>query len=578
MKPFSITIINPKVMKKTIFLIAGVLLIFASYATDRELPDKENTLLENPVSLLCSPDMYDLAVQWVGDFCKMHPGVTINIINVNPGEISGMLENGAEMGIISKGNELSLRNNSLWKLVIGRDVIVPVMNAENPFIAQIDQKGMSPEQMASLINNPHQQGWGSYVGGAGNTPVNYYVINDEKIRSGVAEFIQSDQGIVKGHDVDNGKELVQAVQSDRYGLGFCKLADIINPANLDLIDGIRILPIDKNGNGQLDYFEAIYNNLADFSRGVWIGKYPKPLINNIYFVANATPQNETEVAFLSWVITDGQKILESYGFSELVNSEKQSKLDKFIQPGIFSETGSQQYAFIKTALLIFLILIVGGAIVNIIFRIRGRKAKVIHKSPSNHMEMINETSMNLPTGLYYDKTHTWAFMEQDGTVKVGIDDFIQHVTGTYTKVIMKKPGEKINKKEQILSLKQNGKQLEICSPVSGTIKQINTSLLKDPSLINTSPYSEGWLYSIEPSNWMREIQFLRMAHNHREWLRWEFIRLKDFLAAIANGKAYGSLQFAYQEGGELKNHVLQDMGPEIWEDFQKNFIDTSELK
>ena len=46
-----------------------------------------------------------------------------------------------------------------------------------------------------------------------------------------------------------------------------------------------------------------------------------------------------------------------------------------------------------------------------------------------------------PEGLYYDKTHTWAFMEKEGLIRVGIDDFLQHVTGTITRVIMKEPGE-----------------------------------------------------------------------------------------------------------------------------------------
>ena len=78
---------------------------------------------------------------------------------------------------------------------------------------------------------------------------------------------------------------------------------------------------------------------------------------------------------------------------------------------------------------------------------------------------------------------------------------------------MKIPGEKIKKGDIVLSLVQKGKQLNIYSPVSGTIKEQNKALLTNSSLINSSPYSDGWIYMIEPTNWLREIQFLDMAIN-----------------------------------------------------------------
>ena len=92
-------------------------------------------------------------------------------------------------------------------------------------------------------------------------------------------------------------------------------------------------------------------------------------------------------------------------------------------------------------------------------------------------------------------------------VKVGIDDFLQHITGTLTRIKMKEPGEKIRKGEKILTIIRDGKQLNIYSPVSGIIREKNQRLLTDSSIINSSPYSEGWVYMLEPKNWVRETQF-----------------------------------------------------------------------
>ncbi len=187
--------------------------------------------------------------------------------------------------------------------------------------------------------------------------------------------------------------------------------------------------------------------------------------------------------------------------------------------------------------------------------------------------VFNETNVMIPKGIYYDKSHTWAFMEKNGAVKIGIDDFLLHATGPLSRVKMKNPGEKILKGESLMSIIQNGKQLTINAPISGTIKSHNNQLSQDSSALNTSPFHEGWVYTVEPSNWMREAQFLLMAEQYKEWLKNEFSRLKDFLAGTRQTKDF--IPIMLQDGGELKDNVLEEFGPEVWEEFQIKFINTS---
>jgi glycine cleavage system H lipoate-binding protein len=166
-------------------------------------------------------------------------------------------------------------------------------------------------------------------------------------------------------------------------------------------------------------------------------------------------------------------------------------------------------------------------------------------------------------------------MEEDGNVKVGIDDFLQHITGNLTRIHMKDAGEKVRKGEKIMTLVHEGKQLNIYAPISGVIKEQNWNLLTDASLINSAPFSEGWVYLIEPKNWVREIQFLFMGEKYKEWLGDEFSRLKDFFAASVRSNKTVYAHIILQDGGELTDNVLADMEPEVWEDFQTKFIDTS---
>jgi len=68
-----------------------------------------------------------------------------------------------------------------------------------------------------------------------------------------------------------------------------------------------------------------------------------------------------------------------------------------------------------------------------------------------HQTALNENSILAPGGLFYDKTHTWAFMEENGQVKIGINDFLQHVTG-----VIKQQNE-----ELLTNLMNESFQLEI---------------------------------------------------------------------------------------------------------------------
>ena len=166
-------------------------------------------------------------------------------------------------------------------------------------------------------------------------------------------------------------------------------------------------------------------------------------------------------------------------------------------------------------------------------------------------------------------------MEKEGNVRIGIDDFLQHVTGTVTRVVMKNSGEKITRGEPFLTLTQNGKQLEIKSPVTGKVVTQNQELLDDASLINNEPYAAGWVYTVEPVNWFKELRAFFMGESYTEWLNGELTRLKEFFSAGCMAGSEKDVVVAMQDGGEIREGALEAFGPEVWEEFQTRFINRS---
>lgn len=562
-------------MKKILYLLIGLLLINYSFVISSPLIAGSNSPTSDSVKVISTPDLYNLTSLWEKEYNRMFPGSKLEIIRVSDSRTANdLLERGA-IGFISNEYFPQFDNGSKWKVVIGRDVIVPVINSKNPFIEEISRRGITPESLADFFSNSDSRTWGTLLKGDQKTKADLFVINDSSISKSIAGFLKTEAVSDFGKKLDNAGELLSEIKKDQYAIGFCKLVSIMNPENQDMTADIRLLPIDRNGNGLIDYNENIYGNLNDFSRGVWIGKYPKALISNIYSVSSDKPQSKTEVDFLSWILNDGQKFLYSSGHSDLLISERRSTADKLFEAQVYQSATMNDRSIFKTILLILASLVLAGFVLDLIFRFV-RKRKTAGKIPVPFIKpALDENSLIIPKGLYYDKTHTWAFMEQNGIVKVGVDDFLQHITGNLTRVILKNPGDKVNKGDKLMTIVQSGKQLDLYSPVSGVIKKQNENLLTNSSLINSSPYYDGWVYQIEPENWLRENQLLFMAEKHKQFIKNEFSRLKDFLAEALMADKEKYAQVILQDGGELRDNILSQFGPEVWEDFQLKYIDPS---
>jgi glycine cleavage system H lipoate-binding protein/ABC-type phosphate transport system substrate-binding protein len=562
-------------MKRTISLLISLLLLNFNNINSKELVIKNSRSSEDSMRIFSTPDLFNLSSRWASEYNKTSPELKIRVINVSNTKEAENLIVAGNIGIVSKEYYSGLLNESLLKVLVGRDIIVPIINSQNPFVDEIYHHGISPETFVRFINNPDSMKWGNLLSDKQKSAVNYYWINNESIKEDLADFLNTKQIKSVGIEVKSGEQMISAIQKDTYAFGFCKLINLLDSKNQSIIEGIKLMPIDKNGNGLIDFSEKIYDDPNVFTRGVWIGKYPKALFSNIYSISSKQPKNKTQLAFLKWIINDGQQFLYDNGYSDLLLSERQTAVDNLYNAKDYAVINTDTNLITKAIFLILVVLVAAGLIVDTTARYLKRKSNAAEISNSVSQPVLDENSLIIPKGLYFDKTHTWAFLEQNGVVKVGLDDFLQHVTGPITRLKMKRRGEMIKKGEQILSIIQNGKQLNLYAPVSGIIKEQNVTLETDPSLINFSPYNNGWIYLIEPSNWLGENKLLFMAEKQKAYIKNEFSRLKDFLAGTFNADAEKYARLILQDGGELRDGILSDLGPEVWEDFQTKFIDPS---
>jgi len=196
------------------------------------------------------------------------------------------------------------------------------------------------------------------------------------------------------------------------------------------------------------------------------------------------------------------------------------------------------------------------------------KAKNIRKA----LGILSANMLRIPQGLFYSKNHTWTHLDKSGSAKVGLDDLLLHITGEVKFTNLKQPGEIIKKGELLTEIDQNGKLLQIFSPISGKIINTNEEINENPDMLINDPYGLGWIYKIKPSKWVAETNSYYMAEDATSWSIQELERFKDFLAVSMKNHSPEPSMVILQDGGELRDGSLSEMPNEIWRDFQETFL------
>jgi len=105
-----------------------------------------------------------------------------------------------------------------------------------------------------------------------------------------------------------------------------------------------------------------------------------------------------------------------------------------------------------------------------------------------------------PAELKYASSHEWTRLESDGSVVVGITDHAQDALGDVVYVELPEIGAQIDAGAEVAVVESVKAASDIYSPVTGEILLINDALEDQPDLVNSSPYADGWLFSVRLDN------------------------------------------------------------------------------
>jgi glycine cleavage system H lipoate-binding protein/TusA-related sulfurtransferase len=125
-----------------------------------------------------------------------------------------------------------------------------------------------------------------------------------------------------------------------------------------------------------------------------------------------------------------------------------------------------------------------------------------------------------PDELLYDlENNTWLRVEEDGEVTIGVTSVLPAIAGKLTLARLKAVGIDIQRGKSLGTLESQKFVGPIPSPVSGTLVKTNGLVVDKPRIINDSPYEDGWIARIRPSQLALERILLSKSSESRIPLR-----------------------------------------------------------
>lgn len=204
------------------------------------------------------------------------------------------------------------------------------------------------------------------------------------------------------------------------------------------------------------------------------------------------------------------------------------------------------------------------------FIIRGEKK--YHPAFQKSYEVVENVvfdnmSVAVPADTFVSKGHTWAELQGNGTIKIGIDEFILKSVGKFMVTGMSRPGTVVRKGDQIIEAKLGDKSLNFYSPVDGTVNFINDDLIGKTF---SDPYREDWGIIVTPVNFDKNAASLKTNEKVVDWMREEFIRLKNYLIeSSAQPKLAGVTML---DGGKLVEGAAAHLDKESIKKFEDEFL------
>ena len=274
--------------------------------------------------------LYPLVVQWADEYQKVYPDVQFDISAGGAGKgMSDVLAGAVDIAMVSREVRTAEVDQGAMAFATAKDAVVMTVSADNPVLDQLMMTGITPETGAAIWITGEITTWGELIGTDDDSLISVYTRADA---CGAAEVWSlflggtAQEDLQQGIAVQGDPVVAETVNRDRLGAGYNNLNFAYDAETGEPLDGLRVVPIDLDGDGVISDEENFYGDKNSLTTAIADERYPSPPARPLYLVTKGDPDGAA-ADFIRWTLTEGQAFVDVAGYVGVSDSQLQAGLE-----------------------------------------------------------------------------------------------------------------------------------------------------------------------------------------------------------------------------------------------------------
>ncbi len=179
----------------------------------------------------------------------------------------------------------------------------------------------------------------------------------------------------------------------------------------------------------------------------------------------------------------------------------------------------------------------------------------VHITQLSAVESVRANEFAIPGGVFVAPGHSWAAVAEDGSVRVGIDDFANKLIGRIDDVQLPNLGMTVKRGQPLFSVRKGNRRITFRAPVSGKVVNAKSSFAQSADALEKTPYENNWICIIDADQLDAELPALKIGNAAVAFYREDLERFRSMVRKMTRTTGGGKEE---DRGEEMYAGELQD--------------------
>lgn len=238
--------------------------------------------------------------------------------------VSDVLNDQVDIAMMGREPDDEEIEEGLFAVPMLIDTVVGTVNADNPVIDEIQEQGLSREDLEDVFTREVET-WGELLDVDEDEEIEVYGRSDASAAyKKWGDFLGGEDDAYTENELeeladanhDGDQRVAEAIGSNENAVSLNNINYVYDLDSGELEGDIRPIPLDLDGDDTISEEEDFYTTREEFLVAVEEGTYPAPPAREMFLASNGAFEGEAK-EFVEWVLTDGQDHVRENGYVPL---------------------------------------------------------------------------------------------------------------------------------------------------------------------------------------------------------------------------------------------------------------------